>query len=118
MSSLKRIYPQEQVVEAQIERKPGRQPVGRGIWESTVYPVDVTVRGVRLALLEKVFDTGEPLSISGSKMIVGDNLSWLTVALSPIKNSKGDVISVIGVSHDLTSEVEAENKIKKENSTH
>ena len=58
MSSLKRIYPKEQVVEAQIERKPGRQPVGRGIWESTVYPVDVTVRGVRLALLEKVFDTG------------------------------------------------------------
>ena len=84
--------------------------VGKKITE--LFPKEIS-KGYMLSL-KKVFDTGEPLSISGSKMIVGDNLSWLTVALSPIKNSKGDVISVIGVSHDLTSEVEAENKIKKE----
>lgn len=57
MALLKRIYPQEQTLEAVIERPAARKVVGQGIQESTIYPAEVTVKGVKLSLLEKVFDT-------------------------------------------------------------
>jgi PAS domain S-box-containing protein len=63
--------------------------------------------------LKKVFKSKKPLTVKGSKMVVGNRIAWLSVTLNPVKNSQGKVTAVIGVSHDITSEINAETKIKE-----
>jgi len=78
---------------------------------SEIFPKEVSKNYI--SSIKKVFLTGKPLSIKGSKMIVGDHVSWLSVTLSPVKDFEGVVTAVIGVSHDITSEMEIENKLEQ-----
>ena len=64
--------------------------------------------------LKKVFETGKALVVSGSKMIFNNKNLYLSVTLSPIKDNKGKVAYVIGVSHDITPEVILQKEIEEQ----
>lgn len=66
-----------------------------------------------ISSLKKVFETGNPLIMHGSKMVIENRVSWLSVTLSPIKDVSGKVISVIGVAHNITPEKIVEEKLKE-----
>lgn len=92
-----------------VFRKRFKNIIGKKV--NQIFPPQIS-KGY-ITSLKKVFKTGRPLVSKNSKMVVGNNLSYLTVTLSPVKDSEGKVISVIGVSHDITSEVIAEKKMKE-----
>jgi len=65
--------------------------------------------------LRKVFETGEKFSFD-TKMVVenGQNEYWISAALYPIKDINGDVVSVLGLSRDLTERKLMEQKLQEE----
>ncbi len=61
--------------------------------------------------IEKVFEKGEPL-YSEIHETSGEDY-WVEIRLSPVKNSSGEVTSMIGISHDITKRKKAEEEVAK-----
>jgi PAS domain S-box-containing protein len=64
------------------------------------------------ASLKKVFETGEPLYIQNSTHFV-DREVWLDTWLTPIKDERGCVNSVLGVSREITASKLAEERLRE-----
>ena len=68
MTLLQRAYPQDQTIEVSIQEAACPEVVGRGLQDSTLYRVNVTMGGIRLPLLKKVFD-GDHVEDSRARQI-------------------------------------------------
>ena len=62
--------------------------------------------------LKKVFSTGESSAYDRS-LTIGNRDYWIDTQLSPIKDQKGDVSAVIGVSRDISERKQAEEALKE-----
>jgi len=80
-----------------LGRKP-KEIEGRSL--SRLFPKK-TVRSYRRYLAE-VFQTGRAQLHPDTKMVVGERELWTSDRLDPIKDKKGRVIAVLGVSRDIT----------------
>ena len=61
--------------------------------------------------LKKVFETGRP-GFYESNMIVGGRESWISVNLSPVRDPKGRIMAVMGVTRDITERKKVDRQIK------
>jgi len=62
--------------------------------------------------LKKVFETGEAVYAENKTPFSGREI-WLDTWLVPLKNEKGEVNAVLGISRDITARKQAEDLIKK-----
>ena len=62
--------------------------------------------------IQQVFKTGQPLYNEGQNSFPG-RTTWLGTWLSPIKDKAGEVISILGISRDITERKQAEEKLKE-----
>jgi PAS domain S-box-containing protein len=76
-----------------------------GMPRSALFPAEVSTR--QFNALQQVFATGQPIR-SESPMPVGTELRWFDHALMPIPGADGRVMSVLGVSRDITRRITAE----------
>jgi PAS domain S-box-containing protein len=61
--------------------------------------------------LKKVFKTGTPRH-SETKMVARGRESWISVSLSPVKDQKGNVVAVMGVTRDITKRKKVEDELR------
>jgi PAS domain S-box-containing protein len=61
--------------------------------------------------LKKVFEIGKP-GFYEANMIVGRRESWISVNLSPVRDPKGRIMAVMGVTRDITEQKKRERQIK------
>lgn len=66
--------------------------------------------------LRKVFDSGMPLRSEG-EIAVGEELRWFDHILIPITDAGGRVISVLGISRDITDRRRAEEALRESEAT-
>ncbi len=62
--------------------------------------------------LMQVFKTGQPLAIENANLFPGGPV-WLNTWLVPLKETDGEVISVLGVSRDITAHKKAEEAMRR-----
>ncbi len=62
--------------------------------------------------LDKVFETGQPVRTE-SKDYLGGHDVWLSNNLVPLKNEKGEVRAVMGLSRDITESKKTEEALRK-----
>lgn len=62
--------------------------------------------------LRKVFETGTPL-YEESKLKFGNREIWLGTSLVPLRNEEGKIVSIMGVSRDITQRRLADEQIRK-----
>jgi|GEM_PF-2037979 len=106
-----RILSVNQAAARLLRRKPG-EIAGKCV--NDLFPGELAQK--YLASIHRVFETGEPLVVE-RKTILPDREIWLVATLSPIKNEKGDITAVIGVSRDITGRKQAEEALR-ESETH
>jgi len=82
---------------AKIFGKGINEVIGKSIFE--LFPEQVAAGYANN--LKKVFKTGTPISTE-TKMITRGRESWISVSLSPVRDEKGKVSAVIGVTRDIT----------------
>jgi two-component system sensor histidine kinase/response regulator len=64
---------------------------------------------------EKVLKTGVPLISKEEKVIRKDGReSWISTTKSPIKDEKGNVVGIVGISHDISNRMEIVKKLNAE----
>ncbi len=98
-------------VNTQAARWFGEKPedlVGKSLTE--VFPRDVNDRQLRS--LRKVFEEGNPYHSPNLPFGI-DQQRWLNTVLSPIKDEKGVVLSVLGVARDVTQQVDVEHQLER-----
>jgi len=61
--------------------------------------------------LDKVFETGQPVRTENRDHLGGRDV-WLSNNLIPLKNEKGDVLAVMGVSRDVTESKKIEEALR------
>jgi PAS domain S-box-containing protein len=81
--------------------------VGRGPQET--FPEDAEFY---LSQYRQVFETGEPVWFE-RELSLPDGAHWFSVTLSPIKDARGDVIALTGISRDITERKQAEEKLSE-----
>ncbi len=62
--------------------------------------------------LQNIFKTGNPTQIENSFRI-GDNLYWHDTFLAPIRNEHGTIVSVLGISRNITERKTSEEALRK-----
>jgi PAS domain S-box-containing protein len=78
---------------------------------ASLFPPEIaTAQGV---LLKKVFETGKPLR-QEETIRFGNVTLWIDTSFVPLKDEKGNVHSVLGVSRDITERKRAEEALQKE----
>jgi PAS domain S-box-containing protein len=75
-----------------------------------VFPPDVTA--LQETKIRQVLKTGKPYS-SEDFFITLDGRTWLETQLVPMRNSKGEVVSVMGLSRDVTERKNAEETLRE-----
>jgi len=60
--------------------------------------------------LQKVFETGEAVHVETITSF-GSRSTWLDTRLVPIKNAAGEVVSVLGISRDISERKQAEEQV-------
>ncbi|HTY08346.1 MAG TPA: PAS domain S-box protein, partial [Candidatus Edwardsbacteria bacterium] len=88
--------------------KPFDKLVGRRIGE--LFPAPTARR--QLANVRRVYATGRPLSLENRSVIHGRTL-WLDTRLVPVRDPRGRVSSVMGVSRDITGRKRAEQALRE-----
>ena len=89
----------------------GKQPdelIGQAL--SEIFPPDIDRR--QKEALAQIFQTGSPVH-SPNLPFDADQVRWLNTVLTPIKDEKGVVQSILGVSRDVTAQVSAEIQLKR-----
>ena len=93
---------------ANLFRMPAEKVIGKSIFE--MFPKKITLQFLKNN--ESVFKTGKSKFIE-EKMIIGNREFWINTTLNPIKDNKGKVTAVMGITKDITERKEAEEKIKE-----
>jgi PAS domain S-box-containing protein len=92
-------------------RSVGKQPldiIGNRVED--FFPTETATRQVNN--LRKVFETGQPLYIESTNVFQGKTF-WLDSWLVPIKNAGGSIVSVMGVSRDITERKQMEEALRE-----
>ena len=76
----------------------------RGLRLDEVFPPEIAAR--QLANVARVVETGQPVEVRAPSRIGGRAL-WLDTILSPVRDAGGALTAVVGLSRDVTAEVEA-----------
>lgn len=64
---------------------------------------------------EHILSSGEPLVNREEQALDGDgNLRWLLVTKVPLRDSQGQITSIVGVAHDITERKQIEEELAKE----
>ena len=82
--------------------------LGKSIYN--LFPKELAVRYARN--VKNIFRSGESTVIEGD-LVIGDEKKLIRTSLNPIKNSKGEIIAVMGISRDLTLRVKAEEQLRE-----
>ncbi len=88
-------------------RKESKGIIGKSIFN--LFPEKIATRFSKN--LKKVFETGRP-GFYESNMIVGKRELWISVNLSPVRDPKGRIMAVMGVTREITERKKAEEQIK------
>jgi PAS domain S-box-containing protein len=84
----------------------GREPAAViGMQRASLFPKKIAER--QALGLQKVFDSGQPVRSEGAMPVDGE-IRWFDHFLMPIRDAGGRVISVLGVSRDITDRKRAE----------
>ncbi len=75
-----------------------------------LFPPEISMR--QGEVLKKIFETGIPVQ-SENPLPVQNGIRWHDTHLAPIKNKTGDVLSVLGISRDITERKHAEDTLRK-----
>ena len=76
---------------------------------TSLFPPEIAIaQGV---LLRKVFETGEPLR-QEETIRFGTVMLWIDTRFVPLKDERGNVLSVLGVSRDVTERKQDEESLK------
>ncbi|MFQ6109645.1 MAG: PAS domain S-box protein, partial [Candidatus Aminicenantales bacterium] len=89
----------------------GKEPAdikGQSIFD--LFPKKIASRYSRN--LKRVFESGGPQSYE-SKMIVGKEELWVSVSLTPVRDSEGRVVSILGMARNITDYKRSELKRSK-----
>lgn len=86
-------------------------PIGRTFIEMHAGDADaVSLQG----MVEAVYRTGQPITVNGySRELPGIGVCYLAAEIVPLYDSGGDVDSVLIILSDITSEIEAQEKITR-----
>ncbi len=76
----------------------------RGRRLDEVFPAEIAAR--QMANVARVLETGTPLGVRAPSCIGGRRL-WLDTVLSPVREVGGRITAVVGLSRDVTAEVDA-----------
>jgi len=93
-------------------QKPADAVIGKP--RSANFPADISSH--QYQALRQVFATGQPIRSEGP-MAVRDDVRWFDHALVPIRDAKGQVVSVLGVSRDITKRITAEREQRQNEQT-
>ncbi|MBW2984313.1 PAS domain S-box protein [Candidatus Woesearchaeota archaeon] len=88
--------------------KEPRKVVGKSIFD--FFPEEIAAHF--LEAIKTVFNTGKG-RISETKMIVKAKRMWISANLSPVRNRKGDVVAVMGITRDITEKKKSEQALKE-----
>lgn len=77
---------------------------------SAIYPLELAERYYRDDLA--VIDSGEPRLNIVEKLVTQQGLRWVNTSKLPFRDDSGEIIGVIGLSFDITEQIEAEKKVK------
>ncbi len=81
---------------------------GKHIME--IFPPEIAEN--QISSLKKVISTGIPVTMISESAFPGGKV-WLDTSLIPVKNDKGEIISVMGISRDVTLQKNSEIELKK-----
>jgi PAS domain S-box-containing protein len=82
-----------------------------GLTQQELFPPDVAQKHIEA--IGTVFQTGDLLELTDEAYPHGSGEIWLHTWLMPLKNERGQVTSVMSVSHDVTNRKQAEMELKK-----
>ena len=83
--------------------------IGRSLLE--LFPADVVVR--QKAAIQQVIDTRRPLTVEALFAFPG-SAAWLSTSLSPLFNEEKELLSILGISRDITVQKHIEEERTKE----
>ena len=89
-------------------RKKPDEVIGKSVAE--VFPRETSANNI--ANLEKVFKTGRNNSLD-EELNFGGNRVFMSTSLSPVKNSEGKIVAVLGIVRDYTERKQSENALKE-----
>jgi PAS domain S-box-containing protein len=78
---------------------------------SEVFPADVAVKQSRS--VQEVFESGQMSEHSKTFTVTHSGKRWYSTILIPVKDEKGNVVSVMGIGRDITDVEQAELKIRE-----
>jgi two-component system, cell cycle sensor histidine kinase and response regulator CckA len=87
--------------------------IGKNIYDT--FPKEIA--DFQMSKIKEVFKTGMPVSVFGalSRTILGDR--WFDTALTPVKDTSGRIICVLGIARDVTLRKQNEEMLMELNET-
>ncbi|MCK5548239.1 MAG: PAS domain S-box protein [Thermoplasmata archaeon] len=82
--------------------------VGKSIFD--MFPKDIATGYSKS--IEKVFESGKT-RLSEARLIVGERDMWISASLNPVRDHKGKITAVMGVTRDITERKRSEEKLQK-----
>ncbi|MBC8277063.1 MAG: PAS domain S-box protein, partial [FCB group bacterium] len=93
---------------AKLWRKKPEELAGKSIFD--LFPKEIATEYSKS--LRGVFKTGKGHTAE-SKMIVAGRETWINTSLNPVKNNKGKVVAILGVTRDITERRRAEDALRE-----
>jgi PAS domain S-box-containing protein/putative nucleotidyltransferase with HDIG domain len=93
---------------SKLLRRPASEIVGQMM--SAYFPPEIASR--QMAGVRSVFDTGEPTYHEEKSGTPGDEI-WLGTWLVPLRDQRGQIDSVLGVSRDITARIKSEQALRE-----
>jgi PAS domain S-box-containing protein len=82
-----------------------------GKYQQDFFKEDIAKR--QLSIIQNIYKTGTPYRSYEQKTYFGSREAWIDALLTPIKNGNGEVISVLGVSRDISERKKMQEDILK-----
>ena len=76
---------------------------------SNLFPPDVATR--QFSILRKVHESGEPQYSESLIPFFGEQPLWISTWLVPLRDEEGEIVSILGVSRDITRQKQTENNL-------
>lgn len=86
-----------------------REAVGK--FQHDFFPNEVASR--QMSIIRTIFETGLPYRTYEQKTYFGNREVWIDALLTPIKNESGEVVSVLGISRDISERKKMQEDILK-----